>query len=384
MKDLEGILTSRADNNVPTVCLVSTGGTIAGLSCGPDAASGQLTYRSAQLEATDLIQDLPDLKATFNWRFESPYQIGSQNLEWRHMLMMHQLLIRLLEDTSVDAIVVTHGTDCLEDMLFFLHLCLPAKLQQSKPLLFVAAMLPADHPQADGPVNLSNALNLADDLIGQKKSFFGAVLHGLRTPAEHVRKMHTTDISAFDSQWGVSVKAPLTQAQPFKHNSPTAGLFSAVLAAQLHSLGLEKTELRLLSADVCVAYCAPGLPTPLLRAGQGDDAGHLPMAFVIAAPGHGSIPDAWSDFINEALQQGNLLIRSSRVGEGGVSEGGEYQIPASFERHFDERAMGGPEGVVGLSAVEIKWAGMWNSHSMSIPQCLVFARLALFEMNILQ
>ncbi|WP_288105943.1 hypothetical protein, partial [Limnobacter sp.] len=61
-----------------------------------------------------------------------------------------------------------------------------------------------------------------------------------------------------------------------------------------------------------------------------------------------------------------------------------YQIPASFEPHFDERAMGGPEGVVGLSAVEIKWAGMWNSHSMSIPQCLVFARLALFEMNILQ
>lgn len=372
------ILRNSAVAGAPTVCLLSTGGTIAGLSTSTTTASNVPVYQSAQLKGVDLIGATSGLSEEFNWKFESPYQIGSQNLQWHHMLRMHELLTRLLMDDSVDAIVVTHGTDCLEDMLFFLHLCLQPALVLKKPLLFVAAMLPADHPQSDGPANLRNAMLGVSALLAAKKVFFGAVLNGLFTPAAQVRKQHTSSVTAFDSEYGLGLSALVSGLSSTKSPDLPAGIFSNALSGSLNGRGLENTEKALLLQSVQLLYCAPGFEAPSVAEGLPNDVEGQNSAFVIAAPGYGSIPDTWSSFLAHALKRGCLLVRASRVGFGGVHHGGEYQAPAGCERNLNDVPidLGTAERVVD------DWAGLWNANELSIPQCLVFARLALFETNL--
>lgn len=362
----------------PTVCLVSTGGTIAGLSVNTEIASNVPVYQSAQIEGADLIDAVPGLGEEFNWKFESPYQIGSQNLRWHHMLRMHELLTMLLMDDSVDAIVVTHGTDCLEDMLVFLHLCLQPALLLKKPLLFVAAMLPADHPQSDGPANLRDAIHGVSMLLDANKVFFGAVLNGLFTPAAQVRKQHTSSVSAFDSEYGLGLSALVSDLSSPKSSDLPAGVFSNSLSKSLNSLGLENTEKALLLQGVQLLYCAPGFEPPSVAEGLPNDVAGQSSAFVIAAPGYGSIPDAWSSFVAHALKRGCMLVRASRVNQGGVHHGGEYQAPAGSERNFNDL----PVDSATAERVVNDWSGLWNANELSIPQCLVFARLALFETSL--
>lgn len=284
----------------------------------------------------------------------------------------------LLMDDSVDAIVVTHGTDCLEDMLVFLHLCLQPALLLKKPLLFVAAMLPADHPQSDGPANLRDAIHGVSMLLDANKVFFGAVLNGLFTPAAQVRKQHTSSVSAFDSEYGLGLSALVSDLSSPKSSDLPAGVFSNSLSKSLNSLGLENTEKALLLQGVQLLYCAPGFEPPSVAEGLPNDVAGQSSAFVIAAPGYGSIPDAWSSFVAHALKRGCMLVRASRVNQGGVHHGGEYQAPAGSERNFNDL----PVDSATAERVVNDWSGLWNANELSIPQCLVFARLALFETSL--
>lgn len=316
----------------PRIHWISTGGTIAGCSNPKQKTAEAWGYQSAQLTANDLLENIPDVQCMANWSFEQPYSIGSQHLTPTHMVQLRQSLLDALKDPSVEAVLVTHGTDTLEDMLFFMYLTLPAE-RLNKPVVFTASMLPSDHPQADGPTNLRAAIQWALDCIKLQKeqgpippnALLGLVTQGCYTFAPWVRKRSTTGFGAFSSPHALPL--PLAQVVladlALPEHCPNLGQFSGF---DPHAF---------VQAVVPVVYCTPNtsglqqLENLHLLAEKGLRS--LPTAIVIAAPGHGNIPDAYVPVLKKSLNAGMRVVRSSRVAEGGVQTGGEFNVLDSFK-----------------------------------------------------
>lgn len=317
----------------PHIHWIATGGTIAGCSTSmPNEQHQAWAYQSAQLSADDLLAQVPDVQQMAHWSLEQPYSIGSQNLTPVHMVQLRHRILCALDDHKIDAVLVTHGTDTLEDMLFFLYLTLPAE-RLSKPLVFTASMLPADHPQADGPHNLHSATQWALACIDFQKihgsipqqALLGAVLQGAYTFAPWVKKQSTAGLDAFASP--KAIRLPLQHPEalqvPLPEHCPPLGHCS-----------LFDPDHFLLS-EVPVVYCTPNpaglqqLKNLCLLADQG--LGALPTAIVIAAPGHGNIPDAYVPTLLQLLAAGVRLVRGSRISEGGVEAGGEFNALNAFK-----------------------------------------------------
>ena len=101
-----------------------------------------------------------------------------------------------LAQADVDAVVITHGTDTLEETAWFLHLALDPCLTAAKPVVLTCAMRPASSRSADGPQNLLDALAVAR--LPQARGVV-AVCTGAIHAAADVQKVHTYRLQAFDS-----------------------------------------------------------------------------------------------------------------------------------------------------------------------------------------
>jgi L-asparaginase len=355
---------------LPRVALVATGGTIAGTLT---AGSETWAYESAQLSGERLVMGIPGLLRRAQWHFEQPYSIGSQNLELAHMLQLRAALIRLLQSQNIDAILVTHGTDTMEDMLYFLYLTLPAALL-TKPLVFTGAMLPSDADNADGPANLCGAFDFAlqslpvsvvmpvglSETQAGNAMPFGLCMQGLFTPAQYVEKQSTAGLDAFDGPY--SVLPDTNWMNNLEALSPPAdvgvqGQFSKLFdtAAKAHPL-FEAME-------VALVFCAPG--NGQLRQ-LTDLLNRKPAAVVVAAPGHGNIPEACVPVLRRLLLNGVSVVRASRVAAGGVVQGGEFHALDAFRAGTNSE----------------RSALFSESGSLSLGKCVVYERLRVLARSL--
>lgn len=348
-------------DTLPRVALVATGGTIAGTLT---EGSETWAYESAQRSGESLVMGVPGLLRRAQWHFEQPYSIGSQNLELAHMLQLRATLIRLLQSPDIDAVLVTHGTDTMEDMLYFLYLTLPEALQR-KPLIFTGAMLPSDAEDADGPANLSGALDFAVQCLPGDRidvaAPFGLYMQGLFTPAPCVEKQSTAGLDAFDGPYSVP---------------PDSSWFSSWVAldppadtgvqGQFANLFDETTQAHPLfeAMEVPVVFCAPG-NGPLRQ--LNDLLNRKPASVVVAAPGHGNIPEACVPVLRRLLLNGVSVVRASRVAAGGVEQGGEFNALDSF------RETANTEGT----------ALFCESRSLSLAKCVVYERLRVLARSLI-
>ena len=137
------------------IVVLGTGGTIAG--AGADG-SDHTGYRAAQIGVAELLAGVPALAS---WRsrleLEQLVQIDSKDMDEATWARLARRVAELLARDEVQGIVITHGTDTLEETAFFLH----AVLAPTKPVVLTAAMRPASALGADGPQNLLDAVNLA-------------------------------------------------------------------------------------------------------------------------------------------------------------------------------------------------------------------------------
>lgn len=140
----------------PRLLLLATGGTIAGQ--GSSAARTQ-AYVPAALAVSDLIASVPGLDELAHIQAEQPYSIGSQHLQSSHWLTLSARVGQALRDPAIDGVVITHGTDTLEETALFLDLTCP----RTKPITLTGAMRPATALGADGPMNLYAAAAVAAD-----------------------------------------------------------------------------------------------------------------------------------------------------------------------------------------------------------------------------
>lgn len=183
-----------SQNNMKKVVVLGTGGTIAGVA---SASSDNVGYTAAQIGIRALLVAVPALaQLPCELLAEQVAQLDSKDMSFT---VWHKLLNRTafwLADPQVQGIVITHGTDTLEETAYFLHCALPRHLLATKPVALTCAMRPASALNADGPQNLRDALSVA--LTPGAKGVV-AVCAGTVHTATEVQKIHPYWLDAFNS-----------------------------------------------------------------------------------------------------------------------------------------------------------------------------------------
>lgn len=180
--------------NAGKIVVLGTGGTIAGKA---GTAGDNIGYVAGQVGVQDLLDAVPGLAQAAQGPLvvEQIAQIDSKNMEFAVWVALARRCREHLDDDSVRAIVVTHGTDTLEETAWFLHSVLDAR----KPVVLTCAMRPATAIAPDGPQNLLDALAVAN---AQGAHGVLAVCAGAMHGARQVQKMHPYRVDAFSSGEG--------------------------------------------------------------------------------------------------------------------------------------------------------------------------------------
>jgi L-asparaginase len=178
------------------IVVLGTGGTIAGVSA---SANEGLAYKAAQRGIDDLLevalghqQHWP--KALLDCQFDSEQvaQLDSKDMDFETWIHLAQRCEHWLSQSDVAGLVITHGTDTLEETAYFLS----QVLSSAKPIVLTCAMRPANFKDADGPQNLRDALLVAAATpeLGVCLVAAGEIHH-----SQYVQKVHPTRLNAFDS-----------------------------------------------------------------------------------------------------------------------------------------------------------------------------------------
>ena len=282
---------------LPHVVIVATGGTIASAGC----SATQLTdYRGGAFGAEQLVSAVPDLKDFARISAEQIVNIGSSNLTFALLLKVAKRVNELLASTDVDGIVITHGTDTMEETAYFLNLM----VKSTKPVVLVGSMRPATALSADGPLNLLQAVAVAGSKDAAGKGVL-VVLNGGINAARDVTKTNTLQPETFRSNdlgfLGYVVdNRPVFYRHPLRRHTADSEFDAGTLTV------LPKVE-------IVYGYLDAGLD------GLNGVIAGKPDGIVCAAVGNGSLSASYLDLLANAAQNGIVVVRSTRVGSGVVT-----------------------------------------------------------------
>ena len=291
-------------NMASRVVILGTGGTIAGSARRPGDNVG---YEAARIGIADLLAAVPMLGregGAETLEAEQLAQIDSKDMDfdvWRRMAL--RLESHLARD-DVQAVVLTHGTDTLEETAYFLH----RVVQPAKPVVLTAAMRPTTALQADGPQNLLDAVTVARTAgaTGVLVVMAGAV-HG----ALDVRKVHPYRLDAFSSG-DAGVLAQVEEAALRCHRAwPAAGND----ADRFRAADLPANPDRWPRVDIVTSHAgADGRIVTALRQAGVD-------GIVAACTGNGTLHRRLEAALLDAQAAGVRVVRSSRCLDGTVLGG---------------------------------------------------------------
>ena len=286
---------------LPNVTILATGGTIAGTGATSTTTVG---YTAATVGVQALIQAVPEMTKVANITGEQVFQIASENMGNEHWLTLAKRVNVLLAQPDVDGIVVTHGTDTLEETAYFLNLVVKSR----KPVVLVGSMRPSTALSADGPINLYNAVNLAGSPAAVGKGVLVAMNDQIHA-ARDVSKANTTTADTFRA-------AELGMIGYFQGGKPF--FYREVTRKHTVDTEFDVSKLDALpQVDVAYAYANVGAVAvnALVAAGA--------KGLVHAGVGNGSLPAKTRPALVAAREKGVVIVRSSRVGQGIVARNGE-------------------------------------------------------------
>lgn len=178
----------------PHVVVLATGGTIAGVGA---SAANSASYVSATVPVDKLLAGLPELANVARVSGEQVFQIASESFSNAHLLGLGRRVSALSKQADVDGIVITHGTDTLEETAYFLHLV----VRTTKPIVVVGAMRPGTALSADGALNLYDAVSVAASRDAAGKGVLVTMNDEIQSGRD-VSKSINLKTEAFKSQWG--------------------------------------------------------------------------------------------------------------------------------------------------------------------------------------
>ena len=283
---------------LPTVMILATGGTIAGT-----AASSTDTgdYQAAKVGVQGLIEAVPELKKAANVKGEQLFQIPSGSITNDHWLKLAKRVNELLAQSDVDGIVITHGTDTIEETAYFLNLVVKSK----KPVVITGSMRPSTAISADGPINLYDAVTLAasPDAVGKGVL---VVLNEQINGARDVTKTNSANTDTFRN-WELGFMGYMRSNAPHffhvstrKHTVDTEFDVSKLDALPQVDIVYGYANMNRIAVDAFVAAGA--------------------KAIVYAGVGEGSVArPAAEPALIDARKKDVIIVRSSRVGNGIVA-----------------------------------------------------------------
>jgi L-asparaginase len=284
-----------AQGRKPSVMILATGGTIAGAA----ATGTQAGYKSGAVTIDAMIAAVPGLTERATIKGEQISNVGSQDMSFDIMLKVAKRINELARSADVDGIVITHGTDTMEETAFFLNLV----VKTDKPVVMVGSMRPSTAVSADGPLNLFNAVGVAIDPTAKGRGVLVVMndwIHG----AHSLTKTSTTAIQTFMSplrglvgvaSYGVN---DFYTTPEWPHTTKSEFDVSDVTAIP----------------RVDVIFACADMSSDLIDAAVANGARGL----VIAGVGNGNMNKASVTAAANAVKKGVVVVRSTRVPTGTV------------------------------------------------------------------
>lgn len=277
----------------PKIAILATGGTIAGTIENSIATTG---YRAGVVGVDVLIKAVPQIKDLANISGKQIANIDSSNMRDEIWLKLVKEINELFAN-GIDGVVITHGTDTMEETAYFLSLT----LKSDKPVVLVGAMRPSTAISADGPKNLYNGVALAANknakgvMVAMNDKIFSA---------RGVVKTHSLNVNAFSSANSGDL-GYIVDGQVFFYNQTLKTPKKAVF-------DVSKIE-ALPKVDILYSYSNDGSAVAAKALFENGTKG-----LVIAGSGAGSIHEDHKNTLKELLKQGLIVVVSSRVGSGRV------------------------------------------------------------------
>jgi len=284
----------------PRIAIVATGGTIAGAGA---TTANSATYQAAKVPVDKLIAGIPELNDVAAVRGEQVFQIASESFTNEKLLALARRISALAKDPAVDGVVITHGTDTLEETSFFLNLV----VHTDKPIVVVGSMRPGTAMSADGMLNLYNAVVLAGTPSARGKGVLVAMNDDILTGRDAAKRTNIKT-SAFASAWGPLGMVVEKQAYWFRAPVKRHTMNSEFDIDQL--TGLPEVQIVYGAGNM-----APELYDAAVKAGA--------KAIIHAGTGNGSVANYAVDTLKRIRTSGVHVVRSSRIADGFVVRNSE-------------------------------------------------------------
>jgi L-asparaginase len=280
---------------LPKIVVLATGGTIAGAA----ATGTQSAYTSGAVTIDAMLAAVPGITKLADIKGEQISNVGSQDMNFSIMLKLAKRCNELLSDPSIAGVLITHGTDTMEETAYFLNLT----VKSDKPVVLVGSMRPSTAVSADGPLNLYDGVAVAADPNARGRGVL-VVMNDWIQGAHSLTKTSTTAIQTFMSPVrgvvGVSAygKNDYYNSPSWKHTAASEFDVSNVSV--------------LPRVDILYAYA--DMSPDLIDASVANGA----KGIVIAGVGNGNMNKASLEAAGRAAKKGVVIVRSSRVVTGSV------------------------------------------------------------------
>jgi L-asparaginase len=282
-------------SDLPKIVILATGGTIAGTA----ASSTQSGYTSGQVTIDAMLNAVPDAKKIADLRGEQISNVGSQDMSFEILLKLANRINELTKSGDADGIVITHGTDVMEESAYFLNLV----VKTEKPVALVGSMRPSTAMSADGPLNLYNAISVAADPNAKNRGVM-VIMNDWIHSSQCLVKTSTTDVQTFMSPMhGLIGISSYGKNEYYRYPSKKYGKNS-----EFSIEGVKKMP------RVDIVYACADMAADLIDASVERGA----KGIIIAGVGNGNMNKASIEACHRAVMKGVVVVRSTRVATGVV------------------------------------------------------------------
>jgi L-asparaginase len=281
------------EKKLPNVVILATGGTIAGAA----ATGTQSGYKSGAVTIDAMLDAVPGIKELATVKGEQISNVGSQDMSFDIMLKLANRINELAP--TVDGIVITHGTDTMEETAYFLNLV----VKTDKPVVLVGSMRPSTAVSADGPLNLYNGVGVAIDPQARGRGVL-LVMNDWIHAAHSLTKTSTTAVQTFMSP----IRGVVGTAAYGKNDFYSTPPWKHTTKSEFSVTGVTKLP------RVDIIYACADMSPDLIDSAAANGA----KGIVIAGVGNGNMNKASLEASARVAKKGVVVVRSSRVATGNV------------------------------------------------------------------
>lgn len=295
------------------VVILGTGGTIAGSSSGIGGAGDNINYTAGRVGVSQLVEAIPALSGEHVF-IEQLAQADSKDMSFALWVALAERVQNHLELDDVQGVVITHGTDTLEETAYFLQ----ALLNPSKPVVLTCAMRPADALAPDGPQNILDAL-----AVVRSSAAKGVVVvcAGVVHAAQDVQKTHTYRLDAFSSGDGGPIGFVEENNLRLTRNWPLGQQIRLRHAPE--NIAKLKSIVAWPRVEIVMNYAGASGDLVDLMASSGVH------GLVVAGTGNGTVHYELEAALLRAQTRGLHIVRSTRCAQGRVLPRIDDLFPAS-------------------------------------------------------